>query len=88
MWRFTRMAAVLLTACSDNSLAERAAKQWEISTGRPVGPPLKHGDGVLWAIYSPDGTRIATASEDMTAPNLGRGDRSTGHASRSSPTLD
>jgi tetratricopeptide (TPR) repeat protein len=58
---------LLLTACSDNSLAERAAQQWDISTGKPVGPPLKHGDGVLWAIYSPDGSRIATASEDMTA---------------------
>ena len=28
---------------------------------------MKHGDGVLWAVYSPDGRRIATASEDRTA---------------------
>ena len=58
---------LLLTACSDNSLAERAAQQWDIRRANAVGPPLKHGDGVLWAVYSPDGTRVATASEDMTA---------------------
>ncbi len=57
----------IVTACSDYSLAERAAQQWEITTGQPFGPPMKHSDGVLWAAYSPDGTRVATASEDMTA---------------------
>ena len=35
--------------------------------GRPLGAPLKHHDGVLWVGYSPDGGRIATASEDRTA---------------------
>ena len=58
---------VLLTACTDGSFAEREAQQWEIASGRRLGPPLKHGDGVLWAAYSPDGSRLATASEDMTA---------------------
>ena len=29
--------------------------------------PLKHSDRVLWTAYSPDDTRVATASEDMTA---------------------
>ena len=31
---------VLLTACSDCSFAECAAQQWDLSTGRPLGPPL------------------------------------------------
>ncbi len=52
----------IVTACSDDSLAERSAQQWEIATGQLFGPPMKHGDGVLWAAYSPDGTRAATTT--------------------------
>ena len=57
----------LLTACADPGFAELHARQWDLATGQPLGDPLKHGDGVLWAVYSPDGRRIATASEDRTA---------------------
>ena len=39
----------------------------EAATGRPVGRPLVHGDLIYSVDYSPDGTRIATASFDGTA---------------------
>jgi WD40 repeat protein len=33
----------------------------------PLTPPLRHDDEVLSAVFSPDGTRIVTASQDKTA---------------------
>src|SRR5262249_20698225 len=35
--------------------------------GKPVSPPLEHQDSVASAAFSPDGTRVVTASYDRTA---------------------
>src|SRR5207237_93972 len=43
------------------------ARVWDAATGEPVTPPLKHGGEVHYASFSPDGRRVATASEDGTA---------------------
>ena len=44
------------------------ARLWDTKTGKPLGKPLKgHEDAVTSAAFSPDGTRIVTASEDNTA---------------------
>jgi len=52
----------VVTASDDHT-----ARVWEVSTGRPVTPPLPHR-GVVWAAaFSPDGTRVVTASDDQTA---------------------
>jgi len=52
----------VVTASDDHT-----ARVWEVSTGRPVTPPLVH-QRVIWAAaFSPDGTRVVTASEDRTA---------------------
>ena len=36
-------------------------------TGKALGEPMRHQDGVSSAQFSPDGTRVVTASEDKTA---------------------
>jgi WD40 repeat protein len=43
------------------------AQIWDALTGQPIGAPLKHNDGVLYAAFSPDGQCIVTASEDFSA---------------------
>ena len=35
--------------------------------GRPLTPPFVHNDTVMWVAFSPDGSRLATASADGTA---------------------
>ena len=43
------------------------ARVWNAQTGQPLAEPMKHGDYVASAEFSPDGTRIVTASADGTA---------------------
>jgi WD40 repeat protein len=45
----------------------RTATVWNVSTGNPVGEPLKHAASVVSAMFSPDGRQVITASEDGTA---------------------
>lgn len=72
--RFSPDGRRLLTATRRN-----AAQVWDVSTGRPLGEPLEHQASVanaqeflggfhpLYAEFSPDGRRVATASVDNTA---------------------
>jgi WD40 repeat protein/serine/threonine protein kinase len=46
---------------------KQQAQVWDCSTGKPVGAPLRHGAGVYQAAFSPDGSRVVTASGDTTA---------------------
>jgi hypothetical protein len=52
----------LLTSCYD-----RAARIWEVGSGRLAVPPLRHEGQVNFAFFSADGSRIVTASDDGTA---------------------
>jgi WD40 repeat protein len=36
---------------------------WDTATGEPLTPPLEHQDLVSSAAFSPDGTRVVTASK-------------------------
>lgn len=53
---FTPDAQRLVTASDDQT-----AVVWDLATGTPVGPRLKHGYEILWAEVSPDGQWIATS---------------------------
>ncbi|MBI4326121.1 MAG: serine/threonine protein kinase [Chloroflexi bacterium] len=52
----------LVTASEDFT-----ARVWEVSTGKPLTPPLRHEDQVQDASFSVDGRWIVTASSDRTA---------------------
>jgi WD40 repeat protein/tetratricopeptide (TPR) repeat protein len=43
------------------------ARVWDATTGKPVGPPLRHSSRVRYATFSPEGSRVVTASSDRTA---------------------
>lgn len=43
------------------------ARIWDVEKGEAVGAPLLHAESVVAAHFSPDGSRIATASNDRTA---------------------
>lgn len=59
--------ALLVTVCSNDQLTKCYAQVWDAQTARPLGPHLRHTDGVLWASFSPDGKRVVTAGEDFRA---------------------
>ncbi len=42
------------------------ALQWDMATGRPIGPPLRHDSPVIWIEYSPDGSTLACGCTDGT----------------------
>ncbi len=42
------------------------AQQYDVRTGRPIGPPMNHGDTIGWLAYSPDGATLASACPDGT----------------------
>jgi WD40 repeat protein len=55
------------TASLGGHTGEAIAQVWDLRTGQPLTPPMRHGGRINFACFSPDGTRIATASEDRTA---------------------
>jgi WD40 domain-containing protein len=52
----------VVSASSDNT-----ARVWDARTGEPMTPPLVHQGGLCFALFSPDGLRVATCSWDKTA---------------------
>jgi WD40 repeat protein len=64
---FSRDGSKIVGCCWDYQFTKCYAQIWNATNGRPVGPRLMHGDGVLGAAFSPDGKRVVTASEDFTA---------------------
>ncbi len=42
------------------------ARQYDVRTGRPIGPPMDHRDTIGWLAYSPDGATLASACPDGT----------------------
>jgi WD40 repeat protein len=78
--RFTRKHSILLkhgayspdgrffvTTCANDQFTPCVAQVWNALTGVPVGRPILHKDGVLYASFSPAGREVVTAGEDFTA---------------------
>jgi WD40 repeat protein len=45
---------------------DHTARVWDATTGNPVTAPLEHQGSVNAAAFSPDNTRVVTASADRT----------------------
>jgi WD40 repeat protein len=65
--QFSPDTSLIASACADPGFTKCYAQVWETKTGKPVGPRLNHSDGVLTAVFSPDGQRVVTTSEDFTS---------------------
>ncbi|MHB8520060.1 MAG: protein kinase domain-containing protein, partial [Limisphaerales bacterium] len=64
---FSPDARLLATSCADDQLTECYAQVWDAATGAPVGPQLKHHDGVTSTSFSGDSRRLITVGEDRFA---------------------
>jgi len=64
---FSSDGSRLVGCCSDNQLAKCYAQVWNATKGEPIGPKLMHQDGVLFAAFNSDNTRVVTAGEDFRA---------------------
>ncbi len=47
--------------------SEGTAQLWDAATGKSLGEPMKHGKDILTAVFSADGQRVVTTSQDGTA---------------------
>ena len=57
---------LLVGGVADGGLTDLWATVWDLETGKRLGDRLTHQDGVNHCQFSPDGSLLATASEDAT----------------------
>src|SRR5262249_16734037 len=43
---------------------DRTARLWDVATGKPLGPPLRHAEKIQAVAFSPDGATVLTGSQD------------------------
>lgn len=64
---FSPDSSKLLLTFSNETIEPSAAQIYELPGGKPVGQPLRHGDGLATGLFSPDGSLVATGGEDNVA---------------------
>lgn len=64
---FSPGSRMLAVSCASMVAQSDAAWLWETETGKPIGVPLAHRDGVLFCGFSPTGDRVVTCGEDKVA---------------------
>jgi len=64
---FSRDSSQLVTATSDSGFNPGAAQLWDVRSGRRIGSPMPHADGLSEARLSHNGQLVATAGEDNRA---------------------
>src|SRR5207244_1127900 len=50
----------VITTSDDN-----AVRLWDTDAGRPITPPLRHGESVMSTVCSADGRRLVTVCQDQ-----------------------
>ena len=58
---------VTATGHPRGGLGRGEARVWEVETGQPISPPLRHRIDLSCAAFSPDGLHIITADQGGTA---------------------
>jgi WD40 repeat protein len=57
----------LVSGARDDTFRAATAQVWDAANGRPVGSPLTHLDGILFADFSPRDDKVVTCGEDFDA---------------------
>lgn len=63
----TAMDEQVTSGIRGRSTRGNSAQVWDVRSGQPIGTPLQHTRGVTTAVFSPDGSRVLTASRDRSA---------------------
>jgi WD40 repeat protein len=66
---WARFLSRILSICIAVADRYKTAQLWDVATGKPLGPPLRHNDRLAndAVAFSPDGKTVLTSSGDKTA---------------------